>query len=169
VSSIIVCIMGVAGSGKSTVGEMLAAELRCTFLDGDTLHPPRNIQKMTQGIPLTDADRVPWLAAIHARVVEFFQRDESLVVACFALKQRYRDTLSEAVPRVWVYLEGSEEMIRTRLLERQYHFMRANMLASQFADLEEPTGAITIDVAVAPSDAVRQIVYVLCSEQAKAS
>jgi gluconokinase len=169
VSSVIVCIIGVAGAGKSTVGLLLAEKLRCEFLDGDTLHAPENIRKMTQGIPLTDADRVPWLAAIHARIVESFQRDEGLVVACSALKQRYRDTLSEAVPLAWVYLKGSAEMIRTRLLERQHHFMRANMLASQFADLEEPTGAITIDVAVTPSDAVRQIVHVLCSEQAKAS
>ena len=165
----IVCIMGVAGAGKSTVGELLAAELRCKFLDGDTLHPPENIQKMTIGIPLTDADRAPWLAAIHNHMVDSLQRNESLVVACSALKQRYRNTLSEAVPLVWVYLKGSEEMIRKRLLERQHHFMKTNMLASQFADLEEPTGAITIDVAVAPSDAVRQIVNALSSKPAKAS
>jgi gluconokinase len=161
--------MGVAGSGKSTIGKMLAAELRCKFLDGDTLHGPENIRKMTQGIPLTDADRGPWLAAIHAHILESFQQGESLVVACSALKQRYRDTLSAAVPLVFVYLKGSPELIRTRLLERQHHFMKADMLASQFADLEEPTSAITIDAAVSPSDAVRQIVHVLYSEQAKAS
>jgi gluconokinase len=163
----IIVVMGVAGAGKSTIGQLLASELRCEFLDADNLHPPANIQKMTMGIPLTDADRAPWLAAIHARIVESFKRGRNLVVACSALKQRYRDTLSEAVPLVWVYLKGSAEAIRTRLLERQHHFMRANMLASQFADLEEPTGAITIDVAVVPSDAVRQIVHVLCSKQQK--
>jgi gluconokinase len=169
VSRVIVCIMGVAGSGKSTVGELLAAALQCKFLDGDTLHPAENIKKMTQGIPLTDADRAPWLAAIHAHVVESFQQKESLVVACSALKQRYRDTLSEGVPLVWVYLKGSEEVIRKRLLQRQHHFMKANMVASQFADLEEPTGAITVDVAIAPSDAVRQIVDALCPERAEAN
>jgi len=169
VRTTIVCIMGVAGSGKSTVGELLADEMRCKFLDGDTLHPPENIRKMTLGVPLTDADRAPWLGAIHAHLVESFQRSETLVVACSALKQRYRDTLSEAVPLMWVYLKGSEELIRKRLVDRQHHFMKANMLASQFADLEEPAGAITIDVAVSPFDAVRQIVDVLHSEQARAS
>lgn len=165
----ITVIMGVAGAGKSTVGELLSAELGCEFLDADTLHPAANIQKMTQGISLTDSDRAPWLAAIHARIVESFQRGQSLVVACSALKQRYRETLADGVSITWVYLKGSEEIIRARLLQRQHHFMKAQMLASQFADLEEPTNAIVIDVAVEPLLAVRRIVNAVSIERAKAS
>lgn len=157
----IIVVMGVAGAGKSSIGQLLASELRCEFLDGDSLHPPANIHKMTVGIPLTDADRVPWLAAIHARIVESFERGRNLVVACSALRQRYRETLANGVSITWVYLKGSEEVIRARLLERQHHFMKAEMLASQFADLEEPTDAIVIDVEMAPSVAAREVLGTL--------
>ena len=156
-SVLIVCVMGVAGAGKSTIGELLASELHCNFLDADTLHSQKNIRKMTHGIPLTDADREPWLAAIHARIVHSVHRGENLVVACSALKQKYRDTISNGVPVLWVYLKGSEEGIRERLLHRQHHFMKADMLASQFVDLEEPANAIVVDIAVNPLAAVRQI------------
>jgi gluconokinase len=157
----IVVIMGVAGSGKSTVGQLLAAQLRCEFLDGDSLHPPVNIRKMTKGIPLTDSDRDPWLAAIHARIADSFQRTEDLVVACSALKQRYRDTLDQGVMITWVYLKGSYEVILERLQHREHHFMQAQMLTSQFADLEEPANSVVVDVAVEPLVAVRQIVSTL--------
>lgn len=168
-SATIIVVMGVAGVGKSTVGQLLAAELGCEFLDGDSLHPPANIQKMTMGIPLTDADRAPWLAAIHARIVESFERGRNLVVACSALKQRYRETLAEGVPITWIYLKGSEEVLRARLLERQHHFFKAQMLASQFADLEEPADALVIDVEIAPPIAVRKIVGALFPARAKAN
>ena len=163
----IIVVMGVAGAGKTTVGQLLAAELRCEFVDADTLHAIANIQKMKQGIALTDADRAPWLAAVHARILESFQLGQTLVVACSALKQRYRDTLADAVPIRWVYLKGSEEVIRERIRQRQHHFMKAQMLASQFTDLEEPTDAIVIDVAVPPSVAVRQIVDSLLCRRIK--
>ena len=162
----IIVVMGVAGAGKTTVGHLLADQLRCAFLDADTLHSPANIEKMAHGVPLTDADREPWLATIHARIVQSFQRGEPLVVACSALKQRYREILSRGVAVTWAYLKGTEEMIRARLQLRQHHFMTAPMLASQFADLEEPTDAIVIDVAVTPAAAVRQIVNVLPFAQA---
>ncbi len=168
-TAMIVVIMGVAGAGKSTVGQLLAAELHCEFLDGDSLHPPANIEKMTRGVPLTDADRAPWLAAIHARIVESLQGGHSLVVACSALKQRYREALSDGVAITWVYLKGSEEVIRARLQHREHHFMKAQMLASQFADLDEPTNAIVIDVTAAAADAVRLIVNALAPARAKAS
>jgi len=164
----IICVMGVAGAGKSTVGQLLAAELDCAFVDGDSLHPPANIDKMTRGIPLTDADRAPWLDAIHARIVESSQRHEGLVFACSALKQRYRDALARGVPITWVYLKGSEEVIRARLQGRQHHFMKAQMLASQLADLEEPKDAIVIDIGAAPALEVRQILTALFPPRAKA-
>lgn len=162
----IVVIMGVAGAGKSTLGQLLANELGCAFIDGDSLHPAANIEKMAHGIPLTDADRAPWLAAIHARIVESYQRHEGLVIACSALKRRYRETLAVGVRIEWVYLKGSPELIRARLLHRQHHFMTAQMLESQFADLEEPTDAIVVDAAAAPDIEVRKIVDALVSMHA---
>lgn len=168
-TSMIIVIMGVAGAGKSTLGELLAAALHCEFLDGDSLHPPANIEKMARGIPLTDADRAPWLAAIHSRILSSFQRGQCLVVACSALRQRYRETLANGVSITWVYLKGSEKVIRARLLKRQQHFFKAQMLASQFADLEEPADAIVIDVEIAPSIAVRRILSALFPARAKAS
>jgi len=165
----IAVIMGVAGAGKSTVGQLLATELGCRFVDGDLLHSPANIEKMTHGIPLTDADRAPWLMAIHFRIAESFERGECLVVACSALKQKYRDTLEAGVAVTWVYLKGGEELIQERLHQRQHHFMKAGMLASQFADLEEPANAIVVDVSVEPTMAVAQIVSALNVSQIKAS
>jgi gluconokinase len=169
VTATIIVIEGVAGSGKSTVGQLLATQLEYAFLEGDLLHPVANIDKMTHGIPLTDSDRAPWLAAIHTCMVNSFRLHEGLVVACSALKQRYRNTLADGVAITWVYLKGSEELIRARLQHRQHHFMKVQMLASQLADLEEPTDAIVIDISVAPAVAVRQIVDAVTSAQAKAS
>jgi carbohydrate kinase (thermoresistant glucokinase family) len=156
--------MGVAGVGKTTVGQLLARELHCEFLDADTLHPPENIAKMSRGVPLTDEDRAPWLAAIHARMAQQSQSEE-LVVACSALKQRYRDTLAEGLALTWVYLKGAEDAIRARLEARPGHFFKSRMLASQFADLEEPSDAIVIDSKLAPAEAVRQILIVLSPVQ----
>ena len=153
----IIIIMGVSGSGKSTVGRLLGAMVGCMFLDADSFHSPANIDKMTSGIPLTDADRASWLALIHERIVHSSLRGEHLVVACSALKQQYRTTLGNGVAITWVYLKGSEEIIHARLQQRQEHFMKPHMLASQLADLEEPSEAICIDIAVEPSLAANQI------------
>ena len=103
----IIVVIGVAGSGKTTVGTMLADAMKCPFLEGDSLHSKENIDKMSHGIPLTDADRAPWLAAIHARILDCFERGQDLVVGCSALKQRYRPVLAKGVPITWVYLKGS--------------------------------------------------------------
>lgn len=150
--------MGVVGSGKTTIGELLAARLQCTFIDGDSLHPPANVEKMSRGIPLTDADRAPWLAAIHARMTEALARGERLVIACSALKQKYRDTLARGVEIAWVYLKGSHDLIFARLQGRSHHFMKPGMLASQFADLEEPNDAIVVDISNPPDAIVQNIV-----------
>jgi gluconokinase len=153
----IIVLMGVAGSGKTTVGTMLADAMKCSFLEGDALHSPGNIDKMSHGIPLTDADRAPWLSAIHARIVDASQRGQDLVVGCSALKQRYRKVLAEGVPIAWVYLKGSLELIRSRVTRRPSHFMKADMLASQFAALEEPLDAVVADVSAPPRTIVQQI------------
>jgi gluconokinase len=153
----IIVMMGVAGSGKTTVGTMLADLMKCPFLEGDALHSPGHIDKMSQGIPLTDADRAPWLSAIHARIVDASERGQDLVVGCSALKQQYRKVLADGVPITWVYLKGSLELMRTRVKHRPSHFMKADMLASQFAALEEPSGAIVADVSAPPGAIVEQI------------
>lgn len=157
----IVVLMGVAGAGKTTVGRLLAQALGCPFLDGDSLHSPANVQNMSRGIPLTDADRAPWLAAIRAQLEDTFDRGENLVIGCSALKQRYRDFLATRVPVIWVYLRGTEDVIRSRLEHRREHFMKAQMLASQLADLEEPSSAIVVDVSSPPDLIVQQILAAL--------
>lgn len=146
----IILVMGVAGSGKTTIGTLLAKALNCAFLEGDALHPAANIEKMSRGIPLTDADREPWLAAIHARIIAAEQSGECLVVACSALKQQYRDFLNRGTHIVWVYLKGAEELIAARIAHRREHYMKLGMLTSQFADLEEPSDALVVDVSPPP-------------------
>jgi len=155
--SFIVVVMGVAGSGKTTIGHKLAGAIPCQFLEGDTLHSRENVDKMSRGIPLTDADRAPWLATIHARMVEARNSGESLVVGCSALKKSYRDILVDGLPVTWVYLKGSPELIGPRILNRPGHFMKANMLASQFEALEEPASAIVADVSEPPGVIVERI------------
>jgi gluconokinase len=155
--SVIVVVMGVAGSGKTTIGEMLADAIPCPFLEGDSLHSRANVEKMSRGVPLTDADRAPWLSAIHARMVDAFNRGESLVVGCSALKQSYRAILGDDVPVTWVYLKGSSELIQARMAHRTNHFMKANMVASQFAALEEPLDALVIDISQPPDAIVERI------------
>jgi gluconokinase len=153
----IIVVMGVSGSGKTTIGTLLADALQCSFLEGDSLHSKENIQKMSHGIPLTDSDRAPWLAAIRTRILEFFKRGESLVVGCSALKQQYREFLAEAVPIDWVYLKGTADLIRSRMKHRPKHFMKPNMLASQFEALEEPSDAIVVDISLPSSAILAQI------------
>ncbi len=152
-----IVVIGVSGSGKTTVGEMLADAIKCSFLEGDLLHPKKNIDKMSRGIPLTDSDRGSWLSAIHARMLDFFARGQDLVVACSALKQQYRRMLSNGIPITWVYLKGSPALIGSRLMQRTGHFMKVEMLASQFEALEEPHDAIVADISSPPKVIVEQI------------
>jgi gluconokinase len=153
----IVVVMGVSGSGKTTIGTRLAEALNCSFLEGDSLHPPANIEKMSHGIPLTDADRAPWLAAIRAHIMSAIERKESLVVACSALKQQYRDFLSHGTNIIWVYLKGTQEVIEPRIEHRYAHYMKAGMLPSQFADLEEPEDALVVDISLPPEVILQQL------------
>jgi len=132
-------VMGVAGCGKSSVGQALAAALGATYLEGDSFHPPANIARMSAGIPLTDADRAGWLDALAARLAAGRARAEPMVLACSALKRRYRDRLRDADPAlVFVHLAGSRELIAARMAERAGHYMPLSLLDSQFAALEAP-------------------------------
>ena len=153
----IIIVMGVAGSGKTTIGNLLADALECEYLEGDSLHPAANVDAMRDGLPLTDADRAPWLAAIHDRLVEAHEQNRSLVVGCSALKASYRRTLAAGVPITWVYLTGTVALIRQRLRGRAGHFFDDALVDSQFDILEEPDHAIVVDVSPGPRAIVDQI------------
>ena len=140
-TEMIVLVGGVAGSGKTTAGAVLADRLRWPFADADAFHPAANIAKMRSGIPLTDADRQPWLAAITAWMDERAAAGESAVAGCSALKRSYRDRLLSGRPTTWlVFLEISQELAHARLAARHGHFFTAALLDSQFAELEPPHG-----------------------------
>ncbi|MBO9596066.1 MAG: gluconokinase [Niabella sp.] len=137
-----IIVMGVSGSGKTTVGKALAGELGWRFTDGDDLHPPANISKMHSGIPLTDADRWGWLQRINREMQTLNAAGISVVVACSALKERYRDVLRQnSVSVLFLYLKGNFDQVDTLLENRKGHFMPAGLLQSQFEALEEPTEA----------------------------
>lgn len=149
----VVVVMGVSGAGKTTVGRLLAERLGWEFADADDHHPPANVAKMTSGQPLDDADRAPWLRALHDLAATKLAHDQSLVLACSALKSGYRDVIAAGEPRIrFVYLHGSFELIQERLRERSDHYMPPALLHSQFEALEEPEGAITVDVQRSPQE-----------------
>jgi gluconokinase len=154
----VILLMGTTGAGKTTVGELLTARLHWTFLDADDFHPPANIEKMHNGIPLTDADRWPWLTNIHAELQRLTQAGKNVVLACSALKQSYRDMLSAALDLRVVYLHGSYEVMRQHIESRHGHFAGESILAGQFADLEEPQDALILDVSHRPDQLVDETI-----------
>jgi gluconokinase len=149
--------MGVSGVGKTTVGRLLAERLSSPFLDADDFHPPDNVAKMRGGVPLTDADRQPWLQALRAEIERRLARGDSAVLACSALKQTYRDRLQVSDAVRIVYLRGTAALIRDRLQARRGHYFDPALLASQFAALEEPEGILTVDVTAEPEELARRI------------
>lgn len=153
----IVLVMGTTGAGKTTIGKLLAADLQWPFLDADNFHPPANVKKMSCGIPLDDADRAPWLAAIHAELVRQAAAGKSCILACSALKQSYRDTIGAGLDMKVVYLKGAYEDMRAHILARHGHFAGEGILAGQFRDLEEPQDALAVSVTLAPEEKVRAI------------
>jgi len=154
----IVIVMGVAGSGKSTIGQLLADRLGWPFYDGDDFHPIANVEKMRAGIPLTDEDRSDWLSALAALITKQLRQDQSAAIACSALKQHYRKKLNVNDEVHFVYLRGSYDQIAARLHERTGHYMPPDLLASQFAALEEPQDALTFDISQPPEQIVAEIV-----------
>ncbi len=153
----IILIMGVTGAGKTTVGTLLAQQLGWRFADADDFHSAANKEKMSKGIPLTDADRAPWLEAIRAAMVRWNRAGESAVVACSALKQSYREQLSKGLPVRLVYLRGEARYIKDRLQHRTTHYAKADLVDSQFDALEEPTDAYTVAITDDPPSIVREI------------
>jgi gluconokinase len=153
----IVIVMGVVGAGKTTVGRLLAERSQFEFADADDFHPAANVEKIRQGIPLNDEDRKPWLERLRSAITEWGAAGKNVVLACSALKKSYRKEL-EVGPQVrFVYLKGSSELIVERLRARHGHFAGEAILASQLADLEEPQGAVTVDIAATPETIVAEI------------
>ena len=152
-------IMGVSGSGKTTVSEALAEHLGWDFYDADNFHPSENIAKMESGIPLSDSDRAPWLAALHDLISSNLKHNEPGVLACSALKERYRlQMLDDNNGVQLVYLKGTYDLIWSRMIARPDHYMKPHMLHSQFDTLEEPTNALIIDISNFVDEIVREIV-----------
>jgi gluconokinase len=157
----ILLLMGVTGSGKTTVGKLLAQRLGWPFLDADDFHPPQNIEKMQHGVPLTDQDREPWLAAIHAELLRCAAKNQDAVLACSALKHSYRETLASGVDLRICYLQGTYSEIAARLQSRTGHFAGEAILAGQFADLEVPADALVLPVSNTPEEIVKDVLQKL--------
>lgn len=154
----ILLLMGVSGAGKTTIGRLLSKTLHWPFFEGDDFHPPANIAKMDRGIPLTDADREPWLAALKVRMDRLRRQGTSAVITCSALKSSYRKLLREDAPEMqFIYLKGDFALLRDRLAARPDHFMGPELLASQFAALEEPEEALVVPAAWKPEEIVQFI------------
>jgi gluconokinase len=154
---VIAIIMGATGAGKTTIGTMLAAQLHWQFADADAFHPPANIEKMSRGIPLNDADRAPWLEAMRKAILEWIAVGKNVVLACSALKRAYREVLRASPEVKIIYLKGDFALFAERIRHRHGHFAGEGILAGQFADLEEPADAITIDAAQSPEEIVTEI------------
>jgi gluconokinase len=152
-------VMGVSGCGKSSVGKALARSLGWAFYDADDFHSPENVTKMANGIPLDDSDRAPWLASLHALISSSLKAGSPGVLACSALKERYRQQLLDGNDGAQiVYLKGSYDLIWSRMETRTDHYMKPHMLKSQFDALEEPTNALIIDISMSLDDMVKKVI-----------
>ena len=153
----VVLLMGVSGAGKTTVGTLLALELGWEFADADDYHSAANVEKMRNGIPLTDADRAPWLSSLRGVIEAWIVSSKSGVLACSALKAEYRQRLVVGLEVRVVYLKADRGLLRERLLGRRGHYMKESMLESQIATLEEPQDAFVVDAGLPAEDVVREI------------
>ena len=155
----VLILMGVTGAGKTTVGNLLARKIGWRFYDADDLHPAANKEKMNHSVPLSDEDRLPWLNAVRALIEKCLSEGTDAVIACSALRQAYRDILLADPARVkFVYLTGPKALIEHRLAQRTGHFMNRDLLQSQFDTLEEPDGAIAVDVSMAAEAIVDEVI-----------
>jgi gluconokinase len=160
-----IIVMGVSGSGKTSVGKVLAEHLKWDFYDADDFHPPENVAKMASGIPLDDSDRAPWLAAMHDLISSSLKQNKSGVLACSALKERYRQQLMNSSGDVQlVYLKGSYDLIWSRMETRTDHYMKPHMLHSQFDALEEPSNALTVDISLSVEEILQFVIKQISSK-----
>jgi gluconokinase len=157
--------MGVSGTGKTTVAKLFAEKTGATFYEGDDFHPPENIAKMRQGIPLTDEDRESWLRALREVIVRSLAKNEVTAITCSALKAKYRQQLQGGDARIkFVYLTGPRELIAERLKNRRGHFMPATLLDSQLATLEPPANALTFSIEKSPEEIVAELIQALAGD-----
>ncbi len=158
----VIVIMGVAGAGKTTIGELLATRLGWAYHDADAFHPPANVAKMRDGTPLTDEDRAPWLARLNELAKSASGAGQSIIIGCSALKARYRERLAAGVESMrFVCLKGPQGLVAQRLAARRGHFMPPGLLDSQFAALEEPADAIVVSIDRTPAEMVEEIVVAI--------
>jgi len=153
-------IFGVTGAGKTTIGKALAHDLSWKFCDADDFHPPANVEKMRNGVPLTDEDRQPWLESLHELIQQSIAANEGMVLACSALKKKYRDRLKVSDEVKFVFLRGDRKQIAKQLGQRRGHFMNPDLLERQLADLEEPLpaeNAIMVVLGEKPGELVKEI------------
>lgn len=162
----IIVIIGVTSSGKSTVGKLLAKRLSLPFIEGDDFHPEENIVKMKKGIPLDDNDRYPWLRTL-SHELQMQEKNKGAVLACSALKESYRKILAEGLNKkiIWILLEGTEDVIRKRMKKRKNHFMPESLLQSQLSTLEKPSYAYCFSIEKEPDTIVQEIVNVLSKKE----
>jgi len=155
--SFIITIIGVSGCGKTTIGELLSDSLKIPYFDADNFHSKENIDKMKNGIPLTDDDRFPWLSNL-AEQMEIWESKGGAVLSCSALKEDYRKILSSKAKNIkWVYLSGTYDVIAERMEKRGNHYMKINLLQSQFDTLEEPNYGVKVDIFAAPKEIVQTV------------
>lgn len=157
-------VMGVSGAGKTIIGQKLARRMELPFYDGDNFHPQANIQKMESGKPLDDDDRRPWLETLARKSVEW-QKSGGAVLACSALKKKYRQMLTTQQEAQFIYLKGTIPLIAERIADRTDHFMPEELLQSQFETLEEPSGALTVSINRSPEEIVSDIVNQLTADE----
>lgn len=155
----VIVLTGPMGCGKTTIGNLLATKLNWRFADGDDYHPPQNVRKMRSGVPLEDADRLPWLQILHDHIQESLLNGENLVLACSALKHSYRKILGiDQQNVVSVFLKGNYELLQQRINGRTHQYMAKGLLTSQLATLEEPRSGLTVDISGSPEEIVAHII-----------
>lgn len=158
----VIVLIGPMGCGKTTIGEILAEKLAWKFYDADDFHPIANKKKMSEGIPLDDSDRIPWLETLHQIIIDHLSNGNNMILACSALKQSYREILGIDQKQVHsVFLKGSPELLKRRIIDRTHEYMSQELLASQLATLEKPTAGLVVDISGTPEQTAQAVIDAL--------